>query len=50
MDSPQQLDARRTRERTLRARLGDEAYEQAYEEGAAMSYDEGLDHALTGEG
>jgi predicted ATPase len=49
MDSPQQLDARRTRERTLRARLGDEAYEQAYEEGAAMSYDEGLDHALTGE-
>ncbi|MFG2792665.1 ATP-binding protein [Streptomyces sp. NPDC048419] len=49
MDSPQQIDARRARERTLRARLGDEAYEQAYGEGTAMSYDEGLDHALTGD-
>ncbi|MGI5454379.1 ATP-binding protein [Streptomyces sp. CA-249302] len=46
MDSPQQLAARETRERTLRARLGDEAYEQAYKEGTAMSYDEGLDYAL----
>ncbi|MFC8515607.1 ATP-binding protein [Streptomyces sp. NPDC057257] len=46
MDSPQQLAARRTREHTLRTRLGDETYEQAYAEGTAMSYDEGLDYAL----
>ena len=29
-----------------RDRLGDETYEQAYGEGTAMSYDEGLDYAL----
>ena len=46
MDSPQQIAARRARERTLRDRLGDRAYEQAYADGAAMSYDEGLDYAL----
>ncbi|MGY6018687.1 ATP-binding protein [Streptomyces spinosirectus] len=48
MDSPQQIAARRSRERTLRERLGDEVYERAYAEGTAMSYDEGLDYALSG--
>jgi predicted ATPase len=45
-DSPQLIAAQRDRERLLRDRLGDQAYEQAYAEGAAMSYDEGLDYAL----
>ncbi|MDN3020558.1 NB-ARC domain-containing protein [Streptomyces sp. S.PB5] len=40
------IAARQERERALRARLGDEAFEQAYAEGLAMSYDEGLDYAL----
>ena len=46
MNSPQQIAARRASERALRDRLGDETYEQAYGEGTAMSYDEGLDYAL----
>lgn len=46
LDSPDLIAAHRTRERLLRDGLGDEAYEQAYAEGLAMSYDEGLDYAL----
>ncbi|PWI18700.1 hypothetical protein DI272_34590 [Streptomyces sp. Act143] len=46
MNSPGLVAARRAREETLRDRLGDTAFEQAYAEGAALSYDEGLDYAL----
>ncbi|MET9907348.1 hypothetical protein ABZZ74_11045 [Streptomyces sp. NPDC006476] len=46
LDSPDLLAARHTREHRIRARVGDDAYEQAYTEGTAMSYDEGLDYAL----
>lgn len=43
---PGRVAAREARERLLRDRLGDTAYEEAYAEGLAMAYDEGLDYAL----
>ncbi|MEU6139022.1 hypothetical protein ABZ848_01530 [Streptomyces sp. NPDC047081] len=46
-DGPPQLSAATpANEPSAPACLGDEAYEQAYAEGTAMSYDEGLDYAL----
>lgn len=43
---PGRVAAREARERLLRDRLGDRTYKEAYAEGLAMAYDEGLDYAL----
>ncbi|MEU9914814.1 NB-ARC domain-containing protein [Streptomyces sp. NPDC051001] len=44
---PGRVAAREARERLLRDRLGDRAYEEAYAQGMAMAYDEGVDYALS---
>ncbi|MDQ0602243.1 putative ATPase [Streptomyces canus] len=44
---PGRVAAREARERLLRDRLGDQAYEEAYARGMAMAYDEGVDYALS---
>ncbi|MEV7886345.1 ATP-binding protein [Streptomyces sp. NPDC002817] len=47
VNSPHLIAAREARERLLRDRLGDQLYEEAYAQGMAMPYDEGLDYALS---
>jgi hypothetical protein len=44
---PGRVAAREARERLLRDRLGDRAYEEAYAQGMAMAYDDGVDYALS---
>ncbi|MET9408813.1 hypothetical protein ABZX90_24055 [Streptomyces sp. NPDC002935] len=45
MDSPDLMATRRSHELRVRGEIGDPAYEQAYEEGRTMAYEEGLDYA-----
>lgn len=49
MDSPDLIATRRTQELRVRERIGDTAYERAYEEGMRMSYDEGIAYATGGQ-
>ncbi|MEU5316102.1 NB-ARC domain-containing protein [Streptomyces sp. NPDC021056] len=44
---PGRVAAREARVRLLRDRLGDQVYEEAYAQGMAMAYDEGVDYALS---
>ncbi|MEV0171180.1 hypothetical protein AB0I00_08635 [Streptomyces sp. NPDC050803] len=48
MSSPDLLAARRSHELRLRAAIGDAAYERAFAEGRAMSYEEGVEYAASG--
>lgn len=45
MDSPDLLATRRSHERRVRAEIGGTAYKEAYDQGRAMPYEEGLDYA-----
>ena len=45
LDSPDLLATRRAQERRIRDEIGDKAYEQAYDEGRTMPYEEGLHYA-----
>ncbi|WP_101392003.1 hypothetical protein [Streptomyces sp. TLI_146] len=45
LNSPELIAARQACERALRDKIGDPAYEQGYEAGRAMSYEQGMSHA-----
>ncbi|GGN92275.1 hypothetical protein GCM10011579_089950 [Streptomyces albiflavescens] len=48
MNSPDLMATRRSHELRVRDEIGDAEYEKAYEEGLALSYEEGLDYAAHG--